>query len=212
MIRNRTSLVALLAASSIFLVSEAWATKPIAPEKKQGQKQDGQVPGKGKTPQAGTPQPQKVSKGAAEAEDATTALPRALNPAALASKTVVGDGERIVITNDDLQRIYGKSKAKTVEPDYGRFLSEVERQESVRQRKIRGRAMQGKNREARAKKLRQDIDRLKKKLLGIRNPLLPRGKSTKDEAKREKGWDNAQRAAATKAELARLEAELLKLQ
>ncbi len=174
---------------------------------RRGQQQQGQSAAKKDKPKKKQP--------AATQGDAS--VPRAVSPAVYATRSDPRTGEEvIVITNDDLERTYGKSTAKGGSPDYKAFLEARDAaQKNARGSKPAGKkpkAMSPEQRQQQIAQVRSELDRLKRKLLGLQNPLMPRGKETQEEAARDKGKDNVERVKATKQQIRDLEEKLLKLQ
>ncbi len=215
MSRTKIWLVALVASCAFAVASPALAVKPVTPNK---------VKDKGK--KAAPKSPASKARPASPASEATPAtgaaktprkaappvLPRPIKKTELPTRKEPNGEVRIVITNDSLTQRYGRSDAKPRSPDYTPFLGELDKQAKKEARKERRASRRQADKQAQINKIQADLDRLKKKLLGLRNPYLPRGKSTKKETAAQKGMDNVQRVKVTKEEIARLEQELLKLQ
>ncbi|MDQ7008284.1 MAG: hypothetical protein Q9Q40_13755 [Acidobacteriota bacterium] len=146
----------------------------------------------------------------ATAPPSTGALPRAKSPAILATRVDRATGEKsLVITNDDLVRIYGRTaRPVTAEPDYGSLLQKYGNRKNAPSAAPPPRE----TREEKIATLEQKIDHLKRRLLSLHNPLLPRiGAGDDKEREAEKGLDNAQRAQRVRDEIRRLEQQLVRL-
>ena len=221
--RTRVSRFALwLGILALACAAPALAAKPVDPkkDKKQEESKQREAP-PAPTARKATVEPTAKPAAKPDPTKATTApeaagkagvVPRPKTPLPLPKKKTAAGDETVVITNDDLTRIYGRSRAKPKSPDYTDLLKDADRQKKQRQRQ---QATQTKGRARNAERKAQieaELDRLKKKLLGLRNPLLPRGKSSEDEAKREQGKSNVDRVRMTKEQIRRLEDELARLQ
>jgi hypothetical protein len=111
--------------------------------------------------------------------------------------------EVIVITNDVLEQMFGKTGARRT-PSGGAPASPAasHEQRSAATRKLVA---------ERIGRLEQQLARLRKKALSIRNPFLPRVPLTDEEKAREAGLDNTERLALTQARIEQLEQELRQL-
>jgi hypothetical protein len=138
-----------------------------------------------------------------------------VSPAIKAATKKTGDGEtRIVITNEVLERVFGPSNPSPKSPEYDELLKDDRKEGSKGQqrgRRLGKQAPPGTNSAERAEQLESEIDRLKKRLLGLRNPYLPRGKASEKERKREEGKNAAERVRMIEEKIDRLEQELLAL-
>lgn len=137
-----------------------------------------------------------------------------------ATKKDAADGEgRIVITNEVLERMFGPARATSSgSPQYDGVTVAGDGQASGGQAGRDGSgkgadqsAGSGKSPAERAAEIESEIDRLRKRILGMRNPYLPRGKATEEEREKEKGKDNAERVKMLEEKIDRLEQELLSL-
>ena len=145
------------------------------------------------------------------AAEPSSALPRPKSPAVLATKKDAKTGEDvIVITNDDLLRIFGRSHATAQETDYSDFLKKYGNPEGSR-RTARQRPP-APTRDERIAELQRQIAQLKRRLLSLHNPLVPRVQPGEADRKAEEGMDNVQRAARVKAQIRALEQQLVQLQ
>jgi hypothetical protein len=138
-----------------------------------------------------------------------------VSPAIKAATKETGDGEtRIVITNEVLERVFGPSSPPPNSPEYDELLKDGPKEGSKGQqggRRLGKQAPPGTNSAERAAQLESEIDRLKKRLLGLRNPYLPRGKASDKERKQEEGKNAAERVRMIEQKIDRLEQELLAL-
>lgn len=167
----------------------------VAPRKKSSKKLAGKSAAQAPPPSAATP---------------TSALPRPKSPAVLATKKDAKTGEEvIVITNDDLTRIFGHSQAKPQETDYSDFLKKYGRPQGKTSARQRAPAP---TKAERIADLQQQIAKLKRRLLSLHNPYLPRVSPGEKEREAEKGMDNVQRVARVKAQIRTLEQKLVQLQ
>ncbi|HHN75265.1 MAG TPA: hypothetical protein ENK10_08570 [Acidobacteria bacterium] len=165
----------------------------------------------GKASQAGSGAAGQGGVPATAARPSTGALPRAKSPAVLATRVDKGSGDEVlVITNDDLTRIYGRTARPpaAAEPDYGSLLEKYgSDQQAAAPRPPR------ETREQKIASLQQKIAHLQRRVLSLHNPYLPRiGPDDDKERQAEKGMDNVQRVKRVQDEIRRLQQQLERLQ
>lgn len=116
--------------------------------------------------------------------------------------------EVFVITNDDLDRRFGGSRATTpyLPPPLGNATGTTNGTASP----AAGGAGSVDAAE-RAKQVEADLERLKANTAKIKNPFLGRPQLTEGERQKVQGMDNAERLKQTQGQIAALEAELQKL-
>jgi hypothetical protein len=128
-----------------------------------------------------------------------------------AAKKKTSDGEtRIVITNDVLEKVFGPSSPSPSSPEYGKLLKEGQKQ-GAKSGEGSGKQADGASAEERAAQIEAEIDRLQKRLIGLRNPYLPRGEATEEEREKEEGKDAVARVRMIEEKIDSLEQELLSL-
>ncbi|MBP7147016.1 MAG: hypothetical protein KBD01_05690 [Acidobacteria bacterium] len=168
------------------------------------------VPAEGAAPDAAA-QPKKP---AAKPGAPSLAPPKAKAPLQLPTRIDPKTGKKvIVITNADLERIYGPEAGQEPAPSpaiSGQPVEGVAAGEPPVQG-VTDVPATPPGAPAPGDK-RAELERLKKKALSLRNPFVPRVPQTEEEARGEQGLDNAQRVTATEKRIAELEAELAKQQ
>lgn len=120
--------------------------------------------------------------------------------------------EVIYITNDDLERMYGRVRPRAeatsiagydyVSPPAG---AAAKAQAQAQQEQSPAETA------ARANEIRQEIARLRKNLTRLRNPLLGRPDMTQEETETQQGYDSVARVQWTEQRIAELQAELIGL-
>lgn len=133
------------------------------------------------------------------------------------------DGKaRIVITNDVLEKVFGPASPPPNAPVYEKALQAAQQTgaSGPRTEKVAVQAPGGivthsgrhqGGDEARIQEIESELDRLRKRLIGMRNPYLPRGKATEEEREQERGQDNVARVRSIEEKILTLEQELLRI-
>jgi hypothetical protein len=139
-----------------------------------------------------------------------------VSPAIKAATRKTGEGDtKIVITNDVLERVFGPSSPPPNSPEYKELIAAGKKRGPNNARASgspQGRSSASQKPAERAAEIRGEIDRLRKRILGMRNPYLPDGKATDEEREKEQGKDNAERVKMLEQKIERLEQELLAVQ
>ncbi len=127
-------------------------------------------------------------------------------------------GTPLVLTNDTLERRYRHVQPSTPAPARGTDDSAAN--EAPMGAAVNGRrdatsadppaAGSAGESQANAEKLREELDRLQKRVASIRNPYLARGQATDDEKAREAGLDNAERLRLLQEQIENVRSELAK--
>ncbi|MFN7967211.1 MAG: hypothetical protein U0V87_16125 [Acidobacteriota bacterium] len=132
-------------------------------------------------------------------------LPQAKGPIELReTKDPVSGKAVLVISNDDLTRIYGRSTAAAA----------VSAPDSTSRDAVGaqpGAAAPAPDPAARIAQVEQDLARLRSNAMRLHNPLLGAPVQSEEEKEKMRGDDNAQRLAQTQSQIDQLEAELASL-
>lgn len=126
-------------------------------------------------------------------------------------------GTPLVLTNDTLQRRYGHVQPSTPAPaqssdDQGATDAPQGAAENGRRTaaSVDPAAAPAGAPQPNPGKLREELDRLQKRVASIRNPYLARGQATDDEKAREAGLDNAERLRLLQERIESVRGELAK--
>lgn len=120
---------------------------------------------------------------------------------------------KVVITNDDLERMFGRSRVSATPPANARKPSSSTASSAATAATTEQPAARQSRAEqvAKARELEQQIQRLRKNISAMRNPYLAPPKQTEEEKNAQQGLDNRQRIAQTEKQIQELEQQLAKL-
>lgn len=136
-------------------------------------------------------------------------LPQAIGPIELRETKDPASGKAVlVITNDDLSRIYGRS---TVTPTTAASDPMSGERAGVPAGAQPATPAAASDPAARVAQAEQELQRLRSNAMKLRNPLLGAPVQSAEEKEKMQGEDNAQRLAQTESQISQLEAELASL-
>lgn len=152
----------------------------------------------------------RAAKSGARSTGGSAVLPRPKGPIKLRRMVDEKTGkEYFVVNNEDLRRIYGPARIRTA-PASGTSTGTTVPAPAAP--KSPGASKSAETRVDRATEINEELARLRKRLLSLHNPYVPRVKPSEAEKKEEAGLDNAKRSELTRRRIAELENELRKIQ